>query len=83
MAVMRRICSNIKKFTFGVDSKTDWGRRLRLEMMGLGTQPRDGAWNAAGARFSNVPETFRTREAISKTMKPFIYRAFHVNRFCI
>ena len=36
-----------------------------------------------GARFSNVPETFRARKAISKTMKTFIYRAFNVNRFCI
>ena len=36
-----------------------------------------------GARFSNVPETFRARKAISKTMKPFMYRAFNVNRFCI
>ena len=26
----------------------------------------------AGTRFSNVPETFRAREAISKTMKPFM-----------
>ena len=37
----------------------------------------------SGARFSNVPETVRARKAISKTMKPFMYRAFYVNRFCI
>ena len=28
--------------------------------------------NRPGGRFSNVPETFRTRKAISKTMKSFM-----------
>ena len=36
-----------------------------------------------GARFSNVPETFRARKAISKTTKPLMYRAFYVNRFSV
>ena len=35
----------------------------------------------AGARYSIVSETFRARKAISKTMKSFMYRDFHVNRF--
>ena len=33
--------------------------------------------------FLERPETFRTRKASSKTMKPFMYRAFYFNRFCI
>ena len=36
-----------------------------------------------GARFSNIPETFRARKATSKTTKPLMYRAFYANTFWI
>ena len=35
----------------------------------------------SGARFSTIPERFRARKAISKTMKRLMYRAFSFNSF--
>ena len=36
-----------------------------------------------GTRFSKVPQSFRPRKTISKTITHLMRRAFYVNRFCI